>query len=184
MSHQLPNLVTSQEARAVREGRARSAWSRASWKGVGLSTFTQGQGRPQGPHLDLSLRDQSPYGLQPPWEPSNQDPQVSPDGQATAEGKDLPDKESPSPRVQPGSCGPGRETPDLKVSHCPADSAPEPGEVRLGRSAATGVAPSGCAGWPGCARLFLPVRISFHTGPRGSLPNLMDREAEARGAHS
>lgn len=72
-----------------------------------MSAFTRGQGRPQGPHLDLSLRDQSPYGLQPPWEPSNQDPQVSPDGQATAEGKDLPDKESPSPGCSLAAVGLG-----------------------------------------------------------------------------
>lgn len=51
-----------------------------------------------------------PPRLQLPREPLNhraQDPQVSPDGQATAEGEDLPDKESASAGRSLATAGPG-----------------------------------------------------------------------------
>ena len=65
----------------------------------------------------MSLRDQSPHGLQQPQEPLNggaQDPQVGPDGQATAKGESLPDEESPSPRHGPAALAPGGKCPTSK----------------------------------------------------------------------
>lgn len=109
MSHQLPNLVTSQKARAVQEGRARSARSLASWKGVGLSRILARPG--QTPGTPSGSKSQGPeppcLQLQEPLNHRAQDPQVTPDGQATAEGEDLPDKESASPGRSLATAGPG-----------------------------------------------------------------------------
>lgn len=78
----------------------------ASWKGVGLSRILARPGQTPGtPSGSESQEPEPPRPAAATGAFELQDPQVSPDGEAAAEGEDLPDKESASPGLSLATVG-------------------------------------------------------------------------------
>ena len=172
------------------------ASGKSSWKGVG-SSHTLGR-RGQTPGTPSGSESQRP---EPPWpaaatgafEWRGPGPPSRPGRTGYRQGREPPRRGVTLPQARPGSPGPGREVPDLKVSHRPADSAAQPGEVRPGgpqpraarrapagpsrvcRAAGTCQAP--LAGWG----LLLPQGCGSQ-GPRLARKSRHSRSRAARGA--
>ena len=167
------------------------ASGKSSWKGV-VSSHTLGR-RGQTPGTPSGSESQRP---EPPWpaaatgafEWRGPGPPSRPGRTGYRQGREPPRRGVTLPQARPGSPGPGREVPDLKVSHRPADSAAQPGEVRPGgpQPRAARRAPAGpsrvcraagtCQAPLACWGLLLPQGCGVH------YPHFTGGDAEAHKA--